>query len=45
MQDGFTPAHEASYNGHTETVALLLTNKANINAEDKVQKIKIFKFN
>ncbi len=44
MQDGFTPAHEASYNGHTETVALLLTSKADINAVDKVQQFKIFKY-
>jgi ankyrin repeat protein len=37
MQDGFTPAHEASEHGHTETVALLLANKAGINASDNVQ--------
>ena len=44
MQDGFTPAYAASFNGHTETVALLLANKADINAADKVQQLKIFKF-
>jgi ankyrin repeat protein len=43
MQDGFTPAIVASYNGHTETVALLLANKADINAENKVQQFEIFK--
>jgi ankyrin repeat protein len=44
MQDGSTPAIIASYNGHTETVALLLTNKADINAADKVQQFKIFRY-
>jgi ankyrin repeat protein len=44
MQDGNTPAHIASYNGHTETVAVLLTNKADINAANKVQQFKIFKY-
>jgi ankyrin repeat protein len=44
MQDGFTPAHTASYDGHTETVALLLANKADINAATKVQKFKLFKY-
>jgi ankyrin repeat protein len=44
MQDGITPASIASLNGHTETVALLLTNKADINAADKVQQFKIFKY-
>ena len=43
MQDGFTPAYVASEHGHTETVALLLANKADINAADKVQQFKIFK--
>jgi ankyrin repeat protein len=37
MQLGFTPAHIASQNGHTETVALLLANKADINAASNVQ--------
>ena len=37
MQDGATPAYVASKNGYTETVALLLANKADINAENKVQ--------
>jgi ankyrin repeat protein len=36
MQDGFTPAHKASEKGHTETLALLLENKADINAADEV---------
>jgi ankyrin repeat protein len=44
MQDGWIPAHVASFNGHTETLALLLANKADINAADKVQKFKIFKY-
>ena len=44
MQGGFTPAYVASQNGHTETVALLLTNKADINAANNVQQFKIFKY-
>jgi ankyrin repeat protein len=44
MQDGITPAYVASQNGHTETVALLLANKADINAANKVQQFKIFKY-
>ena len=44
MQDGFTPANVASLNGHTETLVLLLANKADINAVDKVQQFKIFSY-
>jgi ankyrin repeat protein len=44
MQNGFTPAHAASQDGHNETVALLLANKADINAADMVQQFKIFKY-
>jgi ankyrin repeat protein len=44
MQDGFTPAYGASEEGHTETLALLLANKANINAATEVQQFKIFKY-
>jgi ankyrin repeat protein len=44
MQDGATPAYAASRNGHTETVALLLANKADINAADIVLQFKIFKY-
>jgi ankyrin repeat protein len=44
MQDGVTSAYKASENGHTETVALLLTNKADINAANKVQQFTIFKY-
>jgi ankyrin repeat protein len=44
MQLGFTPAYMASQKGHTETVALLLANKADVNAADKVQQFKIFKY-
>jgi ankyrin repeat protein len=36
MQDG-TPAHLASGYGHTGILALLLTNKADINVVDRVQ--------
>jgi ankyrin repeat protein len=44
MQGGATPAYIASGNGHTETVALLLANKANINAASNVQQFKLFKY-
>ena len=44
MQNGATPAYKASANGHTETLALLLANKADINAADKVQQLNIFKY-
>ncbi len=44
MQDGWTSACTASQNGHTETVALLLANKADINAANKVHQFKIFKY-
>ncbi len=44
MQDGFTPAHIASEQGYTETVALLLANKADINATNMVQQLVIFKY-
>jgi hypothetical protein len=44
MQRGATPAYIASENGHTETVALLLANKADINAVTKVHQFKIFKY-
>jgi ankyrin repeat protein len=42
MQDGTTPAILASRKGHTETLALLLANKANINAANKVQQFLIY---
>jgi ankyrin repeat protein len=38
FQDGCTPAFIASQNGHTETLALLLENKADANAADEVLK-------
>jgi ankyrin repeat protein len=41
MQSGATPAFIASCNGHTETLVLLLANKADINAATKVQQFKI----
>jgi ankyrin repeat protein len=44
MQVGFTPAYIASRNGHTETLALLLANKADINTASKVQQFKMFKY-
>ena len=44
MQDGATPAYIASQNGHTEILALLLANKADINAETQVHQFKIFKY-
>ena len=44
MQDGATPAYIASEKGHTEILALLLANKADINAANKVQQLKIFKY-
>jgi ankyrin repeat protein len=40
MQMGNAPAHLASRNGHTEVLALLLANKADINAASKVQQLK-----
>jgi hypothetical protein len=40
MQSGFTPAYIASEKGHTEILALLLANKADINAANKVQSLK-----
>ena len=42
MQNGYTSAHIASLYGHTETLAFLLANKADINAASKVQQLKIF---
>ncbi len=44
MQDGSTPVCVASCYGHTETVALLLANKADINVATKVQQFIIFKY-
>jgi ankyrin repeat protein len=44
MQDGFTPAYVASEEGHTETLALLLANKADINAASKVQQFKLLNY-
>ncbi len=42
VQDGITPAIIASYNGNTETLALLLLNNVNVNAATKVQQLKNF---
>ena len=44
MQNGVTPAFMASQNGDTETLALLLANKADINVGTKVQQFKIFRY-
>ena len=44
MQNGVTPAYVASEEGHTETLSLLLANKADINAAREVQQFKIFKY-
>ena len=44
MQTGATPVFIASLKGHTEILALLLANKADINAAMKVQQFKIFKY-
>jgi hypothetical protein len=45
MQDGATPAYAASEEGHTEILALLLANKADINAANEVQQLEIFNYN
>jgi hypothetical protein len=42
MQDGRSPAHAASENGHTETLALLLSNNADANTADEVEQLKVF---
>ena len=44
MQDGATPAFIASEQGHTEIMALLLANKADINAGSEVHQFKVFKY-
>ncbi len=44
MQKSVTPALIASHNGHTEILALLLANKADINSANRVQQFKIFSY-
>ena len=44
MQEGFTPAQVASIKGHTEILALLLANKADIYSATKVHQFKILKY-
>ena len=44
MQEGDTPAFIASFQGRTEILALLLANKADINAASEVQQFKIVKY-
>ena len=41
-QSHCTPLHYAASNGHTETVSLLLTHRANIEAMDEVQYMCIY---
>jgi ankyrin repeat protein len=36
LQDGSTPVFRAAENGQTQTLALLLENKADVNAKDQV---------
>ena len=36
IQDQRTPLHEAAYMGHTDSVALLAANGADVNMKDKV---------
>ncbi len=43
MQDGYTAAYVASQNGHTENLALLLANKADVNTASNVQQLILFK--
>ncbi len=45
MQDDSTPATEASYNGHTDTLSLLLLNNADVNTATKAWQLKnIFQY-
>ncbi len=44
MKDGVTPVFTASFNGHTESLALLLSNNADANVASKVQLLKKFKY-
>jgi hypothetical protein len=44
MQTGSTPSYIASEKGHTKILALLLANKADINAARNVQQLNIFKY-
>jgi ankyrin repeat protein len=44
MQEGITPAHLASQDGHTGILALLLANKADVDKARDVQQFKIFKY-
>ncbi len=43
MQDRTTPSYIASVQGHTEILALLLANKADINAASEVKQFNIVK--
>ena len=36
LQNGFTPLHLASQEGHTDMVSLLLEHKANVNSQAHV---------
>jgi hypothetical protein len=44
MQCSGTPAFIATQYGRTEILSLLMADKADINAADKVQQFKIFKY-
>ena len=44
MQVGATPVFIASKHGHTEILALLMANNADINAASEVQQFKLFKY-
>ena len=39
LQNGFTPLHVASQNGHTSVVSLLLDKRAAVDLPDKVRMI------
>jgi ankyrin repeat protein len=39
MQEGVNPASVASQRGYTETLSLLLSNKADVNVANKVQQL------
>jgi hypothetical protein len=45
MQDGLTPAYAASKYGYFRILALLLANKAEVNAARKVHELKVLDSN
>ncbi len=44
MQDGWTPLHAASLNGHRETVEVLVDHSADVNAREKVYNCMQWRF-